>query len=507
MGQLDDWLTKSSYGEMPDIFGTGVPDLPDSVLEGDINKELDEDDELNFSGQDETTKRQTLINYINSLLNNPDILKVRDRSDIINPEQILNRITWGTDAESVALYNKYLQALRNLQAQQESAYQEWYNSTLQQAQRDQLAGLNTDLLGISGNSLASQSDVGSSNPYDGLPTSEEIAIQKAQVRNQRIANLISSIGTVANLGSSFAGIGKTVADFALSRSQKVAQDISNIQSFEDLAGSEIASRLSDSIGSAVSAGQSLDINEWFSNPENTSGILETYQPTGVDYSRSFSNVRNRIQRNLGQAYENGKVTAENQSNFAAIAADPRYSADVLVQMAQLKPYMEARLAMQMAQDEYNEVLANWNKEYQKALSSKNAVDFANNQNEYQAEYFKELEAKKMAAYETYIKQAEAIRSQMRSAIDSNLMAIYKANPNNQKGFAAAYMFDNAGLAWYEYLGAALISTDMQGFERPSSPSASWNGVEIPSTNPPSFTGASPSPSAINGFIPPYGIRY
>ena len=123
--------------------------------------------------------------FINNLLNDPDLYNITDRSQIINPEEILSRFKFGTSDAEVARYNKALQALRNIQAQQEAAFEEWYNSTAQQAIRDRQAGLNTDILGISGQSTASGVSQQTVSPYDGIATAETRRYEQQSLRLQK----------------------------------------------------------------------------------------------------------------------------------------------------------------------------------------------------------------------------------------------------------------------------------------------------------------------------------
>ena len=446
MGQLDDYISRRGSSS-----GSGTRRVG-SIRDG-IN--------------DATDRPWSWQNWLQSYTSG-DYLNITDRSQIINPEEILAQGNWTNSAASIAEYNKALQALRNIQAQQEAAYEEYYNSPINQVQRDQVAGLNPDILGLSG-SQAAQAGVGESQPYSGLPTSEELAFQKQQVRNQQVANVLSSIATVANLANAFSGLAVLPNQVKLLNNQSDLTStqadsslLQNLSSFENLVGTEISSRLSDNISSSLSLGQSLDINEWFSNEKNFENLFESYSPADTPaYRNAFDNVRKRMQFSLGRAYAQGKVTAENQGSFSALVADPTYSADQLIQIAQLRPYMDARRDLEIARNEYETKLAEWNTKYQDALSVRDAVDVANAKNEYDAEYYSNMDAEKMALYDSYIKQAEGIRSRMRSKIDSNLMEIYEAHPYDIKGFGAAYAFDNAGLTWYEYFGSLMAAYGLE----------------------------------------------
>lgn len=422
---------------------------------------------------------------------------VTDRNDIINPEEILEGFDWSTSTDDQALYNRLLQLLRNLQSQQEASYQEWYNSPLQQVIRDRSAGLNPDILGISG-SQASESGVGQGSPFDGITSQEDLAIQRAQVRNQRFANLISSIGNIANLASFFSGLSTLPLQKNLLNAQADSQNLGNLASFEAMVGTEISSRLSDNIVSAISLGQSLDINEWFGNESNFNNIFEAYAPSDTPaYRNAFANVRKRMQSSLGRAYEQGKVTAENQGSFSSLVADPTYSADQLIQIAQLRPYMEARKELQIARDTYERKFAEWNTKYRDALSVRSAVDAANAQSDYDAEYYRNMDAERHAAYDMLIKESQAIAAKMQKAIDSNLIEIYDKNPSNHKGIAAAYLFSGgASKSWYEYLLTYEIMMDFRGELGDSVVESSLSG------------GSSLSyPDPARSFIPPGSVGF
>lgn len=446
----------------------------------------------------DSTKKSKLDDFVSSIY---DILgrssDVTDRNDIINPEKLLEGFDWSTSNEDQAQYNRLLQLLRNYQAQQEASYQEWYNSTEQKVLRDRVAGLNTDILGVS-DSQASEAGVGAGSPFEGVTSQEEINVQKQQIKNQRFANLISSIGTIANLASAFSGLSTLPLQKDLLKAQADSQNLGNLASFEAMAGTEISSRLSDSISSAISLGQSLDINEWFGNESNFNNVFEAYAPSDTPvYRNAFANVRKRMQSSLGRAYEQGKVTAENQGSFSSLVADPTYSADQLIQIAQLRPYMEARKELQLARDTYEKKLAEWNSKYRDALSVRSAVDAANAQSDYDAEYYRNMDAERQAAYDMLIKESQSIAAKMQKNIDNNLIEIYNHNSSNHKGIAAAYLFSGgASKSWYEYLLSYEIMMDFRG-------EVGDSRVET------SLTGGSPLsyPDPARAFIPPGSIGF
>lgn len=409
--------------------------------------------------------------FLDNLLNDPDLYNITDRSQIINPEEILSRFKFGTSDAEVARYNKALQALRNIQAQQEVAFEEWYNSTSQQAIRDREAGLNTDILGISGQSQASGVSQQTESPYDGVTTDETRMFEQQSLRLQKFQSVMSAVSSICNIPATFASAFGALTQGKASKASSQLTQLQMLKEFESLAGGEISSRLTDSISSALEAGQSLDLVEWFGNDDNFSGILESYSPPGTDFSASFANVRKRMQRTLGSAYGEGKVTADNQGSFSALLADPRYSSDQLVQIAHLKPYMKARTDLQLLNDEYQSKVTRLKDSYISGFNVDAAVDAANAKFAFDGEYYSSRDGAAEALNEWYMKEADGIVARMRSAIQHNLFDMYDKNQNNERGFAAAYLSSANSVEWYEYLIAQEL---MYGVKRFSSVSSDYD---------------------------------
>lgn len=370
-------------------------------------------------------------------------VNVTSRDDIINPYEVIKGFIYTNDALGRRQYNEDLAALEAFQAQQQASYDEWYNSPEQQNIRDREAGLNPDILGLSGSSVGDTSQV-SADPLSNVPSDGE-----------RFANIASGITSLVNGVASMASLPSAFSSFKLLNSQVQAQEIQNLKDFESLAGGEISSRLSDSISSALDGGAAaFDIASWFADEKNFEGIFESYSPKdNARFRSSFANVRKRMQQNLGKAYEQGKVTNENKSSFAAMAADPRYSTDFLIQVAATKPYMEAQLKAEKAIADYQAYLNEWNLKYQQGLNVETAVDVANQQNQYNAEYYEQLDAEKAARYQNLQNEVEAIGLELERSIRSNYKTLYDGNENNLTGVSVAYLYRNAPTGWRDYFKA------------------------------------------------------
>lgn len=391
-----------------------------------------------------------------------DYTNITDRSQIINPTSWLEQFGIDTSYDDgQALYDRYFSMLQDLQKQQEASFEEFYNSPEQQVIRDKTAGLNPDILGVSG-SQSSSPDLSSVNPMDAMREREALRLQEDANRTARLSSVVNLVSSIANVAALPAQISSLISGKKLTDLQSGSQTLANLSSFEDLVSNEISSRLSDAIDSGIESGKGLDIAEWFGNDENFKNILDIYRPdAGLMYDRSFANVRKRMQKNLAKAYENGKVTADNRYSFASLLADPRVSSDVLIQAAQIQPYMHAKLELEKAAIMYQTKLAEWQTKYQDALSVEDAVAAVNNKNEYDAEYYKNMDAEKMVLWKAYQEEAASIAARMHSAIDKNLYDIYSKYSDNEIGFAAAYVISGgASKSWYEFLTSYEIMTGL-----------------------------------------------
>lgn len=377
---------------------------------------------------------------IDSLIQNLSTTGITSREQIINPDLIMSDFNFGNSVSERKRYEEIRNSLLEIQKQQDAAYQEWYESPEQQNIRDRAAGLNTDILGLSGSESA-VTDVGSESALSQIPSNAD----RFSAIGSGITSLVNSVAAMASLPSSF-------ANFKLVNSQLQAQELQNLKDFESLAVGEISSRLSDSISSALDGGEAaFDIASWFADEKNFEGIFESYSPKdNARFRSSFANVRKRLQQNLGKAYEQGKVTNENKSSFAAMAADPRYSTDFLIQVAATKPYMEAQLKVEKAIADYQAYLNEWNLKYQQGLNVEIAVDVANQQNQYNSEYYDQLDSEKAARYQNLMNEVESIGLELEKSIRSNYKTLYEGNENNLTGVSVAYLYRNAPSGWKDY---------------------------------------------------------
>lgn len=373
---------------------------------------------------------------------------ITDRSQIINPTDYVDISQYTNDAAGRSLYESDLSAAQNLAKQQEAAYLDWFNSSAQQVERDLEAGLNPALNGLNSTS-GTQTDSPSGSPLDNVMSDEQIRAQKIQNAMSVMSGITSLVGTIANvaqLPSVFKQMKLTDAQIGLVQEQADAVKLGNFANFESLVSNEIASRLSDAAASAIQSGKSLNIAEWFGNDENFVN-LDSYAPSNsFMYQDSLSNVRKRMQKSLGAAYKDGAITAENQKSWSSLVADPRYSADQLVQIGAMRPLMAANAKMELARLQLEETMNSWNQKYYTAKDALAAANAENAKNKYDNEYWTKLDGERVAAFEEYVRTCQEVSQTLDMKINSNWLEVYTQHSDNDKGLGIAYLFKSGASA-------------------------------------------------------------
>lgn len=400
-----------------------------------------------------------------------DYLNITDRSQIINPEQILAQGNWNNSADSIAEYNKALQALRNIQAQQEAAFAEYYNSPLNQAQRDQVAGLNPDILGLSG-SQAVEAGVGESQPYSGLPTSEQLAFQSEQIKQLKFQNIISALSAVTSLASAFstlplniqnainakkAGENLDLQNAALGLANQNASltnealDLANQNSFGVSIAKDIAGLLSTAQQKHLESGSTdpFDLDAWFADDSNFSS-LEAIYGSSPRYTSTLSHQRKAVLEHQRNAAISQKDFASNTFGLGEIISSPYYSPDQKLTMIQLKPFTIACAKAEQAEVALSTTIAHIKKQYAEGIDVSKAIDVANRQSSYQADYFSEADGKKVAAYEQFLRDVSLPGYEMEKAINQGYLDYFNTDPSGEAGWKAAYLYGSkGGASWHE----------------------------------------------------------
>lgn len=409
---------------------------------------------------------------IQAEIDNAQVTGITSRDQIINPYDIIDTQMYRNNAAGRALMNKHLEALKNIQSQQQASYDEWYNSAEQQAMREREAGLNPNLSeNIDAGSVA-QTNAPDGNLLEGVPTVNDAV--------NSVTSIVSTLASVASLPLSFAQLSMIPAQKALlgaqaglAGTQAIAtantasgQHLNNLHSFEGLIYASAAGQFADAVASATSSGQSFNVDDFFSNPDTFKGLYEAYVPEDTpQYKAAYQRAIGQVQKIKGEGYKLNKDTALNQTAFSEALSSPYYNDDVLLQLASLSPVMAAQEQLRLLQLDYDTKLLEISDPTLEA-SSRNA------KYKYETDYFNGFEGDKVALYEFMTKKADALLRQCESEIYDNYFKIWKKNPKSTAGLGAAYLIlSKGGHAWYEFGAANLISNIDTKYEEVDSSSS------------------------------------
>ena len=403
---------------------------------------------------------------------------------IIDPYEYAKQYLSDDSAEGRAKYLHYLEQGKYIQQMQMTAYENWYNSPEQQALRQREAGLNPDLNGVE-NAASASGAAPDGSGVAGLPTEEQLTAQKIQ----NITSIVNSIAGVANLASSFANLSLIKPQKELMQSQALQGQLNNIATAEGLYSKGIAGRLASAISSA---GDAFDAASWFDDDSNFDGLFAAMTPNPSPQMEAiFNNLRTYGRESLmSQALDINKQRAQTQSDFADIVSDPRYSDDVVIQVAQTRPLMKALFEIRQLKADFEQERYRITKEYMDNLDPAALAEYQNAfasagtaEAGYNYDYFSELNGKVMAGYEKMIKSCENVRKTMEKSIYENLKTIYDLNPNSQRGIASSYLLlHGTSMQWYEYLGASISAygLDIDGYgsrQMPDIPDSRYSEIQ------------------------------
>ena len=383
---------------------------------------------------------------------------ITSRDQIINPYDILVQGAYRNTALGQAQYQEDLNSLLAIQAQQQAAYDEWYNSELSQIDRQRAAGLNPDLLGVEAGA-ASDTQLPQGSPLEGVPTNGEIFNNIAS----GVSGIVGSIATVAALPSQ---IGAARAALNLSKSQNTGQMLSNVVAAEGAMFGGISNMVSDAAVAAAQAGKTFDFNQYLSETD-FSDIFTTYAPEGANietgpYAAAFRRAKNAVQKHRAAAYSLGKESTDSQTDFGRVMADPYADADVLVQIAYLEPIAKAMRSIDELTAQFNLTKLNLQQTYVDGLDGDLAAQEFNQRlnaaiakGKYDTNYYENFKGDEIAALDLAIKRSQSIISGAAAAIKDNYTKMWQnKNLTYAQRMAAQYMvMDNVSKKWSDWLVA------------------------------------------------------
>lgn len=345
-----------------------------------------------------------------------DIGQVTSRDQIIDPYALVNPANYRKNRVGQAQYNSDLQQAQQYAERQEAAYQEWYNSPAQQVARDRAAGLNPDLVGLSGTE-AGDTQVNPNSPIAGMPTNGQVAMEA-------INTAMSVIQTALSAASLAAGIPNIGKQGHLLDAQLDSTNLANVTAFEQLAHKGIASKLATAHAAATAAGSAFDVAAWFADDNNFSDIIPSYAPSDNPmYQHALQRVRKGSESVLADAYSTNSATQQNQQSFAKLLANPYANPNTVIMSAFLEPLMSAVFEMEKVESEYRSSAAEFKKDAMSSIDASEAGDvWLDNQKQ-----------------ERDLTKYQAIMDSCRSAVYQNLKETYLHEPNTPAGHTASML--------------------------------------------------------------------
>ena len=428
-----------------------------------------------YSGRQLRDKDRDLA--LENYFNTHSASNITSRDQIVNPVEILSQMFYGNGAKERKRYEEDLAKLEELQKQQQASYDEWYNSPEQQAIRDREAGLNPDLLGLSG-SETGPTPVGGSDPLVNVPSNGDIFSQ--------IASGASSLFTAA---TSLAGLPVQFKQSSLLSNQLKGQQLTNdalqlgnISAFEQIVSKGISDKFATFHAAETAAGRAVDVASWFADDNNFTDILQSYAPSDDPrYQHALDRVRAGSESIIAQSYATNNDKLTNQSNFARNLANPYADPDTLVMSAAFEPIANAIFELEKQTAGFQKMVNDIKMKYMDSLDPTGL-----------AKSFNESEA-----YDALLKGHQAIIQGAKRYAYENLKATYQMYPNEPAGEKALALLMGHYPSGLEQFLVSYVS----GLIHP---------VETPSpnyTNPPASTGATPGPNVMRGFIPPGSVGF
>lgn len=389
---------------------------------------------------------------------NSSVTGITSRDQIINPYEILNIAAYKNTARGQARYQEDLNELLAIQAQQQAAYDEWYNSEQSQVDRQRAAGLNPDLLGVEAG-MAADTQSPDASPLEGVPTNGEIFSQVAS----GVSAIVGNIASVAALPSQ---IGAARSALNLSKSQTTGQNLSNLLAAEGAMFGGISNMVSDAAVLAAQNGEKFDFNKYLSDTD-FSDVFHTYAPPGSNiengpYAAAFRRAKNAVQKHRAAAYSLGKVSTDSQTEFGRVMADPYADADVLVQIAYLEPIAKAMRQIDELSAQFNITKLNLQQTYVDGLDGDLAAQDFNQRlsasiakGKYDVNYYENFKGDEIAALDLAIKKSQSIISGAAAAIKDNYTKMWQnKNLTYAQRMAAQYMvMDGISKKWSDWLVA------------------------------------------------------
>ena len=392
----------------------------------------------------------------NSLQSEIDALQrsgINSRDQIINPAEILSNYSFGNSASERKKYNEYLKLLTDIQAQQQASYDEWYSSPEQEAIRMRQAGLNPDILGISGSGVP-DTNTNDLNPLEGVPSNGEIFNNVIS----GISSIVGSLSSVASLATAFTSIPLTKQNISNAQLLGEQLDLQNESSLGALLASDIADLFAtaQNVHLRSNSSEPFNIEQWFSDDANFAPLSAIYG-NSPRFASQLNKQRNAVMQHMTKASQMQKDLSSNIYDTGEIISSPFYSDDQKITMIQLRPFIAACAEADTAEVKLRKTLADIRDKYSSGLDIDKAIDVANLQNKYQSDYYTEANGHYVAAFEQYLRDVSKPAYELERSINQSYLDLFNSDPSGSGAWKAAYLFGSkGGSSWKE---AYLIRND------------------------------------------------
>lgn len=408
---------------------------------------------------------------------------ITSRDQIINPYDFIDVDDYPLSQRGQALYNERLAFLQNIAAQQEAAYEEWYNSPEQQVLRDRAAGLNPDYAGLSG-SEAANAELPTDSPISGLPTSEEIKAQQDAVSTQRFLAGLQTIGSLVGLATSFFGIKKTLVDTQNAKTaglnlvkegevldqtlsnlgeQGVSSEIANISRLAGLISGDISDLLATAMQASLDkeGGSPLDVSAWLADPANTSSVDSLYGHLPNYAAAKHQAIRSELRRRSEAAALQHSL-ASGQKGFMEIYKSPYYSTEQKIYAAQIGPYMDKVKTLQEKLQDLDITRTKWLQYREDNYDHEAEVAVESLVVQGKRDYLTELDMEYVAKLENILNEVKYTQGQLSRLINDNYLKLYEEDPTGYQGAIVAFLSGNSASTWTDAYNA-FFSTEFQNY--------------------------------------------
>lgn len=350
---------------------------------------------IGFGISQQLLNQQKQRKSVEDIISGP-IGSITSRDQIINPDELVDPANYSNTRRGQAQYTADLEAARYFASQQEAAFKEWYESPEQVAARQREAGINPDLVGLQ-ESQAATVDQREANGMLGQPTNGQIFVDTVS----SIGSVLSSVSGIMGIVSQI-GINSATKD--LIEQQSDGQLLNNIGSFIDLSSAAV----SDKLAKAIKSSENFNIDDFYSG--DFSDVLSLAPSDDPRYQSAFRHVLNDSQKTYSDAYKQLATSEEGRKQFLSQLASGYYSDDDDVMIGQLSIMVKADEELHRmytsAQTEINDAIDS----YVSSLDPDVAASSVNSVNQYNDDYYSELDGKLVAILQKYIQEGQAYQS-------------------------------------------------------------------------------------------------